>query len=54
MTKTLIELSKTLVDNIEDIDDLVDSYFEPIKDLTDIVKDIFTPIKVVHALKNFI
>ena len=53
MTKTFLELSKSLIDNVENIDDIVDSYFEPVKDLTDTAKDIFTPIKVVHSLFIF-
>jgi len=50
MAPNLIDVSKNILDNIEDIDDLVDSYFEPIKDLTDTVGDIFSPIRAIHSL----
>lgn len=46
----LIKISKKIIDNIEDLDHIVDSYFEPIKDLTDTASDIFAPIKAVHSL----
>lgn len=46
----LIDISKKIIDNIEKIDDLVDSYFEPVKDLTETAGDIFSPIKAIHSL----
>jgi len=49
----LINISKRIIDNIENIDDIIDSYFEPIKDLTDTANDIFTPIKAMHSLYTF-
>ena len=53
MNRDLIEISKNVLTNISNIDNIVDSYFEPIKDYTDTVSDIFTPIKVVHTLYTF-
>lgn len=50
MTNDLINLSKNLIAHIANIDDLIDSYFDPINDYTDTVKDIFTPIKAIHSL----
>jgi hypothetical protein len=50
MTNNLIEISKQIITNIENIDDIVDSYFEPIKDLTETGTDIFSPIKAIHSL----
>lgn len=46
----LINISKKIIANIEDLDDIVDSYFEPIKDFTDTASDIFAPIKAVHSM----
>jgi hypothetical protein len=53
MSTNLINISKKLIDNIDNIDDLIDSYFEPIKDYTDTAQDIFTPIKAIHSLYTF-
>lgn len=49
----IVKYTKKLLQNVNDIDDIVDSYFEPFKDLTDTAEDIFTPIKVVHSLYTF-
>lgn len=49
----LISISKRIVENIENLDDIIDSYFEPVKDLTDTFSDIFTPIKAIHSLYTF-
>lgn len=49
----LINISKRIVDNIEKLDDIIDSYFDPIKDLTDTASDVFLPIKAVNALYTF-
>lgn len=49
----LIKYTKEVLNHIEEIDDIVDSYFEPIKDLTDTAEDIFTPLKIVHSLYTF-
>lgn len=46
----LIDISKKLVDNIENLDDLIDLYFDPVKDITETASDIFTPIKAIHSL----
>lgn len=53
MNKDLVEISKNIIKNISEIDDIVDSYFDPIKDLTDTAKDLFTPIKLVHSLYTY-
>lgn len=50
MTNNIIEISRQIIVNIEKLDDLVDSYFEPIKDLTETAQDIFSPIKAIHSL----
>ena len=49
----IIKYTKEVLNHIEEIDDIVDSYFEPIKDLTDTAEDIFTPLKIVHSLYTF-
>ncbi|PIF34319.1 hypothetical protein CLU81_4958 [Flavobacterium sp. 9] len=49
----LINVSRRIMVDIEKLDDIVDSYFEPIKDLTDTASDIFTPIKAIHSLYTF-
>lgn len=49
----LINVSKRIVENIQNLDDIIDSYFEPIKDLTDTASDVFTPIKAIHSLYTF-
>lgn len=46
----IIDISKNILDNIENLDDIIDSYFEPVKDLTDTASDIFSPIKAIHSL----
>lgn len=53
MENSLLDSSKKLIDNIENLDDLVDGYFAPIKDYTDTAKDIFSPIKAIHSLYTF-
>ena len=50
MTNNIVEISRNIINNIENIDELVDSYFDPIKDLTETAGDIFTPIKAIHSL----
>jgi hypothetical protein len=50
MNNNIVAISRKIIDNIENIDDLVDSYFEPIKDLTETAGDIFSPIKAIHSL----
>ncbi len=50
MTTSIIDISKKIVDNIGNLDDLIDSYFEPIKDITDTASDMFSPIKAIHSL----
>lgn len=47
---SLFDISKNLIENINNIDDLIDSYFEPVKDITDTAEDIFSPIKAIHSL----
>lgn len=49
----LINVSKRIVENVENLDDIIDSYFEPIKDLTDTASDIFAPVKAIHSLYTF-
>lgn len=49
----IIDISKKIFENINHLDDLIDSYFEPIKDLTDTAGDIFSPIKAIHSLYTF-
>lgn len=49
----IIEINKKIIDNIENLDDLIDSYFEPFKDLTETATDIFSPIKAIHSLYTF-
>lgn len=49
----LIDLSKSIVKNVQNIDELIDSYFDPIKDVTETATDIFTPLKAVHSLYTF-
>ncbi|WP_298119428.1 hypothetical protein [Flavobacterium sp.] len=51
--KNLIDISKKILENIENLDDLIDSYFEPVKDLTETAGDIFSPIKAIHSLYTF-
>jgi len=46
----LIKISKSIISNIDSIDNLVDTYFEPIKDITDTASDMFTPIKAIQSL----
>lgn len=53
MKNELVEISKYIIDNINNIDDRVDNYFEPIKDLTDTAGDLFTPIKIFNSLYTF-
>ena len=53
MKKDLVEISKNLLQNISELDDIIDTYFDPITDLTDTAKDIFTPIKIVHSLYSY-
>jgi hypothetical protein len=49
----IIDISRNIIDNIEKLDDIIDSYFEPVKDLTDTASDIFAPVKAVNALYTF-
>ncbi|MEG9329227.1 hypothetical protein V6B16_14905 [Salinimicrobium catena] len=53
MKKDLVEISKDLLKNVSELDDIIDSYFDPITDITDTAKDIFTPIKIVHSLYTY-
>jgi hypothetical protein len=49
----IIDLSKKIVENIENLDDLIDSYFDPVKDIAETALDIFSPIKAIHSLYTF-
>lgn len=49
----IIDISKKIIENIENIDDLIDSYFDPVKDITETAGDIFSPIKAIHSLYTF-
>lgn len=53
METSFLALTKNIFQNIERLDDLVDTYFEGVKDYTDTVSDIFTPIKAIGALYTF-
>ena len=53
MKKDLVEISKGLLKNISELDDIIDTYFDPITDITDTAKDIFTPLKIVHSLYSY-
>lgn len=46
----IIKISQKILDNVEKLDNIVDSYFDPIKDLTETASDIFAPIKAIHSL----
>ena len=46
----IIKISQEILDNVEKLDNIVDSYFDPIKDLTETASDIFAPIKAIHSL----
>jgi len=50
--KELIDFNKGLVDNVERLDDLIDSYFDDIKDVTETAGDLFKPIKAFQTLYN--
>lgn len=50
MTNNIVDISKKIIENIENIDDLIDTYFDPLKDLTETAGDIFSPIKAIHSL----
>ena len=49
----IIDISRKIIDNIGNLDDLIDSYFELIKDITDTAGDIFSPIKAINSLYTF-
>lgn len=48
--ENLIDISKKIIDNVENLDDLIDFYFDPVKDITETAGDIFSPIKAIHSL----
>lgn len=50
MRDEIIEFSTSVIQNVEDIDALIDSYYDDIKDITETAGDIVKPVKAIFSI----
>jgi hypothetical protein len=51
-SKGIVALTKTILERVQDIDDIIDKALEPVKDYSDTIGDIVAPVKSIVSIIN--